>query len=92
MNEAEHDLYPTRGEHERLLKRSDPVVFGRGEKQSPYGLAPEEVDSYEKNGFLLLPAIMTASTSCRHSAAAPSSGTLISKPGMPRTALPTAGC
>jgi ectoine hydroxylase len=49
------DLYPTRGAKEEIFARPDPVVFGSREPESPYGLKPDEVDSYEKNGFLIFP-------------------------------------
>lgn len=49
------DLYPTRGEEERILDRCDPVVFGNREPASKYGLTPEQVAAYERDGFLLLP-------------------------------------
>jgi len=49
------DLYPTRGASEQILERSDRVVFGSRELESPYGLQPNQVDSYEKNGFLIFP-------------------------------------
>jgi ectoine hydroxylase len=56
----ETDLYPTRVEHERILERADPVVYGLGEKRSPNGLEREQVESYEKNGFLVLPGLFSA--------------------------------
>lgn len=49
------DLYPTRGTQERILERPDPVVFGKGEQRSRFGLEPEQIASYEKNGFLIFP-------------------------------------
>jgi len=52
------DLYPTRGDREKILERKDPVVFD-GEKHSPYGLGPEEVIFYEKNGFIVFPGFFS---------------------------------
>nr|VFK16378.1 MAG: ectoine hydroxylase [Candidatus Kentron sp. LFY] len=53
------DSYPTRGETEIILERPDPIVFGERDKQSPLGLDPEQIDLYEKNGFLIFPAFFS---------------------------------
>jgi ectoine hydroxylase len=51
---SETDLYPTRGERERIFKRTDPVVFGSAETASRHGLTQEQLAAYERDGFLLL--------------------------------------
>jgi len=53
------DLYPTRGKTECILERPDPVVYGDGRTESPFGMTAQEVESYEENGFLVLPNVFS---------------------------------
>ena len=54
------DHYPTRtGDSESILPRLDPVVYPDTTPDSPFKLDAGQVNSYEKNGFLVLPGAMT---------------------------------
>lgn len=53
--EVQTDLYPTRVEHERILERPEPVVFGSEETGSRFTLDKQQLASYEENGFLIFP-------------------------------------
>lgn len=53
------DFYASRtGEHETILPRPDPVVYGEGLKKSQHALAQEQLEFYEQNGFLVLESYM----------------------------------
>lgn len=58
MGETE-DLYPTRGQEERIFERVDPVVFGNGEPEGKHSLNREQLDFYEQNGFLVVPNVFS---------------------------------
>ncbi len=54
-----NDVYPSRqGTAEAIGERQDPVVFGNGPARSEYSLSEEQLHSYEKNGFIVLPGLM----------------------------------
>lgn len=53
------DLYPTRGPKEFMRKRVDPVVFGDGRPTGPHSLTPMQLDSYERNGFIVMPGVFS---------------------------------
>ena len=59
------DLYPTRGEVERIRQRPDPVVYGSGARQSPHGLDAVQIESYKKNGYLVFPKLFALQESAR---------------------------
>lgn len=53
------DLYPTRlGQEVKMLERHDPVVWGSGEGSA---LTAAQVESYECDGYLQLPALFSES-------------------------------
>lgn len=53
------DLYPTRlGQEVKMLERHDPVVWGSGEGSA---LTAAQVESYERDGYLQLPALFSES-------------------------------
>lgn len=56
---TQNDIYPTRGEQERLSERKDPVVYGRSYYHNP--LSKEELVHYERNGFVIIPGVFGAS-------------------------------
>ena len=47
------DLYPTRGEEEKIIVRPDKVVYG--EAKGEYALNEKEADFFEANGFIVFP-------------------------------------
>ncbi|MAT50739.1 MAG: phytanoyl-CoA dioxygenase [Porticoccaceae bacterium] len=50
------DLYPSRnGSAETILPRHDPVVYPDPFPDSPYGLTDSQLESYEEDGFIILP-------------------------------------
>lgn len=49
------DPYPTRGAHEKIRPRRDPVVYGGGAGTGPRSLTPDQVASFEKDGFVVIP-------------------------------------
>jgi len=54
------DLYPTRGAHERILERVDPVVVYRhGPSTDRHGLTPQQLDFYANNGFIVIPGVFS---------------------------------
>lgn len=54
-----YDPYPSRtGGAERILPRTDPVVYGSGQATGPYGLTPQQVAHYRDKGFVILPGLM----------------------------------
>lgn len=58
MNSAE-DLYPTRKAEEKIFERVDPVVYGKGAKNGQHSLSQEQLESYEKAGFLVVPEVFS---------------------------------
>lgn len=53
------DIYPSRSDRgSAIIARQDPVVYGNG--QYADALAAEQVDSYDKNGFLVLEDVFSA--------------------------------
>lgn len=55
-----NDLYPTRGNEEKIFERNDPVIFGNGQPISEMSLSREELDFYETNGYILFPDLFSA--------------------------------
>lgn len=51
------DPYPTRGQEEQVLPRTDPVVYGNGRSVGAHSLSAKEVSSYEARGFIVLPGV-----------------------------------
>jgi ectoine hydroxylase len=49
------DLYPTRAREEKIIDRIDPVVFGDGQSISPFAFTKKQIQSYIKDGFLVVP-------------------------------------
>lgn len=47
------DLYPTRGEEEKLIDRIDPVIYGR--RTGEHALNDDEAAYFEANGFIVFP-------------------------------------
>lgn len=52
------DLYPSRIEKEEIINRIDKTVFSK-EKVGTHSLSEEELQSYEKNGFILFPDLFS---------------------------------
>ncbi|MGE3593647.1 MAG: hypothetical protein AB7G52_14310, partial [Arcobacter sp.] len=50
------DLYPSRGNEEKIIKRIDKTVYSEI-KVGKYSLDEKELKIYEKNGFIILPNI-----------------------------------
>lgn len=46
-------IYPTRGQEERLIERKDPIFYGY--QRMPDGLNYEQLNCYEKRGFVIIP-------------------------------------
>jgi len=54
-----NDLYPSRiGEEETLFERKDPVVYGKARPESENSLSLDQLDAFEREGFLVLPDYM----------------------------------
>lgn len=53
------DLYPTRGDEERIIDRVDPVVFAKGPSAGKHPLDESGLRSYEENGFILFPGLFS---------------------------------
>jgi ectoine hydroxylase len=53
------DLYPTRGTQEHIFARVDPVIYGSNEPRGKYSLTQEQLDFYERNGFLVIPGVFS---------------------------------
>jgi ectoine hydroxylase len=52
------DLYPTRGETEKIIDRVDPVVHGKA--AGAHALKEDEVACFEANGFVVFPEFFSA--------------------------------
>lgn len=46
------DLYPSRLEDENIINRVDPVVYSKN-MITEHSLNKEQLDSYERNGFIV---------------------------------------
>ncbi len=54
------DLYPSRQDKpEEFISRPDPVVFGEGQPTGEHSLTPDQVDFYDKNGFIVLEGLLS---------------------------------
>lgn len=54
------DAYPTRdGGHTRLSPRIDPVLHATTGAQAPGALSPAELAAYDRDGFLVLPSLLS---------------------------------
>jgi ectoine hydroxylase len=47
------DLYPTRGSEEKIIERTDPVIYGEAEGE--FSLSDAEAAYFESNGFIVFP-------------------------------------
>ena len=52
------DLYPSRFEAENIINRVDPVVYSK-KMITEHSLNKEQLDSYEKNGFIVFPKLFS---------------------------------
>ena len=52
------DLYPSRLEDENIINRVDPVVYSK-KMITEHSLNKEQLDSYEKNGFIVFPKLFS---------------------------------
>jgi ectoine hydroxylase len=52
------DYYPTRGNEEKILERTDPVVYG--EPKGEFPLSNAEASYFESNGFIVFPEFFSA--------------------------------
>jgi ectoine hydroxylase len=87
-----NDIYPSRCEASpRLIKRADPVVYGRWSETSP--LAQNQVEQFERDGYVVLPdlfspaevqALQAAATKLLGNPYALERETLITEPGSDR--------
>nr|WP_309863847.1 ectoine hydroxylase [Desmospora profundinema] len=56
-----NDWYPSRVDHQpRILKRKDPVLHGDEQSRNKGPFTPEQLDFFDKNGFLLLENFFSA--------------------------------
>jgi len=56
------DAYPTRqGGSTRLTPRLDPVLHGKAGPEEPGPLSPTQLAAYDRDGFLLLPGLLSTS-------------------------------
>lgn len=53
------DPYPTRGSDECLRSRIDPVVYGDGAPRGKYSLTSHQLETYERDGFIVLPEVFS---------------------------------
>jgi len=54
-----YDPYPSRiGEQEQVLPRTDPIIHGDGQSDSPHALSHDQIAHYRDQGFLTLPGLM----------------------------------
>ncbi len=53
-----NDLYPTRGEQERLTERKDPILHGLDYCHKK--LSDPQITDYERNGFIIVPSVFSA--------------------------------
>jgi ectoine hydroxylase len=58
MSDPSPDLYPSRGATERLIERQDPVVYAAG-STGTFALGEEQLATYERDGFLVLPGVFS---------------------------------
>lgn len=55
----DEDLYPSRvGGTEQVIQRKDPVVYGDTRPEIAHTLNTPQLDSYEENGYIVLPEYM----------------------------------
>jgi ectoine hydroxylase len=52
------DLYPSRGNEEKTIKRVDKTVYAK-EKIGKYSLDEKELEIYEKDGFIIIPEVFS---------------------------------
>ena len=52
------DLYPSRLEDENIINRVDPVVYSK-KMITEHSLNKEQLDSYERNGFIVFPKLFS---------------------------------
>lgn len=52
------DLYPSRLENENIINRVDPVVYSK-KMITEHSLNKEQLDSYERNGFIVFPKLFS---------------------------------
>jgi ectoine hydroxylase len=52
------DLYPSRGNEEKIIKRVDKTVYSQ-EKIGKYSLDEKELEIYEKDGFIIIPEVFS---------------------------------
>jgi len=52
------DLYPSRLEDENIINRVDTVVYSKN-MITEHSLNKEQLDSYEKNGFIVFPKLFS---------------------------------
>jgi ectoine hydroxylase len=52
------DLYPSRGNEEKIIKRVDKTVYAK-EKIGKYSLDEKELEIYEKDGFIIIPEVFS---------------------------------
>lgn len=52
------DLYPSRGNKEKIIKRVDEVVYSKN-KTGNQSLNEKELEAYEKDGFLIIPDVFS---------------------------------
>ena len=52
------DLYPSRGNEEKIIKRVDNSVYSK-EKIGKYSLDEKDLEAYEKDGFIIIPEVFS---------------------------------
>lgn len=52
------DLYPSRGNQEKIIKRIDKVVYSK-DKLGDYSLNEKELEAYEEDGFIIIPEVFS---------------------------------
>lgn len=53
------DLYPSRGNKEKIIKRVDEVVYSK-DKIGNHSLNEKELEAYEKDGFIIIPEVFSS--------------------------------
>ncbi len=49
------DKYPSRkSQQEQIIPRVDPVIFGKSDHGDPYALSPQQLQHFEREGFIVL--------------------------------------